>query len=137
MQNNRQIKKKLISDKHNSNPVRILGYEFNVIEAFRKAIDEIVYLNGEEAEILLLGRNNFDVRLFRETKIVEDEDEDEDKNKDEDEDDEDLTDTFKPIETDSISIKKHNREYKIVYKKYPKLKINYLTVHRSKGARSR
>ncbi len=129
MQNNRQIKKKLISDKHNSNPVRILGYEFNVIEAFRKAIDEIVYLNGEEAEILLLGRNNFDVRLFRETKIVEDEDED--KNKDED--DEDLTDTFKPIETDSISIKKHNREYKIVYKKYPKLKINYLTVHRSKG----
>ncbi|NLZ34603.1 MAG: UvrD-helicase domain-containing protein [Clostridiales bacterium] len=133
MQNNRQIKKKLISDKHNSNPVRILGYEFNVIEAFRKAIDEIVYLNGEEAEILLLGRNNFDVRLFRETKIVEDEDEDEDKNKDEDEDDEDLTDTFKPIETDSISIKKHNREYKIVYKKYPKLKINYLTVHRSKG----
>jgi len=56
MQNNRQIEKKLISDEHNSNPIRILGYEFNVIEAFRKAIDEIVYLNGEEAEILLLDQ---------------------------------------------------------------------------------
>ena len=122
MKNNKQMKKELISNKHNSNPIRILGYDFDIMEGFYKAIEEIVYLNGETSEILLLGRNNYDIELFREKKEEED---GEDKN--------DLSKAFKPINTQFISIDRKESEFNIVYKKYPKLKFNFMSVHRSKG----
>lgn len=124
MENNNQIKKKLVSNKHNSNPIRIIGYEYGAIEAFEKAIEEIVYLNGKKTEILILGRNNFDIRLLGEQELQKDIEED---------DNEKISYDFKSIDTDQITITKEDNEYKILYKKYPELMFNFLSVHRSKG----
>jgi DNA helicase-4 len=60
-----QMKKHLSSDKHHSNPIRILGYSQNIGLALQKAIDEIVYLFGENTEIKILGRHNFDIDILK------------------------------------------------------------------------
>lgn len=59
--NPKQLRKSLKSGKHHSNPIRILGYDASIDIAIRKAIDEIVHLHGKSSEILILGRNNFDI----------------------------------------------------------------------------
>lgn len=58
MKNPKQLKKQLTSTKHHSNPIRILGYDKEFTTAVKKSIDEIVYLYGNNAEIMILGRNN-------------------------------------------------------------------------------
>jgi DNA helicase-4 len=63
-----QYKKELRSDNNNDNPIRILGYGEDIFEALIKAITEIVHLFGDQAEILMLGRNNFDVEFFKTNK---------------------------------------------------------------------
>lgn len=103
MKNANQLIKNLKSDKHNSNPIRILGYENDIFEALIKSIDEIVYLFGENAEIMILGRNNHDINFI-------------DKHCD-----------FELYDNKKNKIKKIN------YKKHPELNMFYFTAHKSKG----
>ncbi|MFA1710244.1 UvrD-helicase domain-containing protein [Peribacillus frigoritolerans] len=103
MKNNRQIKKNLKSDKENTNPIRLLGYIGlnEILRTLKHVIEEIVEDYGEQADIMLLGRNNFDINF---------------------------------VEKDSgFKIKKNKEGTKVVYNKYPKLKIFFLTAHKSKG----
>lgn len=103
MKNPKQLKKDLRSDKHHSNPLRILGYEKDCLTAIKNAINEIVHGFGPEADITILGRNNFDIDFIKESSNGE----------------------FKLV--------KSNGQVLVRYAKYLDLKINYLTVHRSKG----
>lgn len=103
MKNPKQLKKDLKSDKHHSNPLRILGYEMDSLTAIKNAINEIVHGFGTEADITILGRNNFDIDFIKEEGNGE----------------------FKLVKT--------KEQVLVKYAKYPDLKINYLTTHRSKG----
>lgn len=106
MKNPKQLKKELKSIKHNSNPIRMITYDGEIYQALIKAIEEIVYLFGIESQITILGRNNFDINIIERDQGR-------------------LGKEFKLIKTkDQVLIKS---------KKYTKLKINFLTVHRSKG----
>lgn len=106
MKNPKQLVKSLKSTKHNSNPIRMITYDVQVSQALMKAIEEIVYLFGDEAQITILGRNNFDINVIEK-------------------DQGNSTKEFKTIKTkDQVLVRS---------KKYPKLIINYLTTHRSKG----
>ncbi len=58
MKNNRQIKKDLKSNKHLNKPIIIIKY-FNPYKAILKALKKI-----NKDEILILGRNNFDIYKF-------------------------------------------------------------------------
>jgi DNA helicase IV len=65
MKNPSQYKKELTSDKDNPYPLRILGFKGNqILVPLLVAIDEIVSLYGDETDILLLGRNNFDIKIL-------------------------------------------------------------------------
>jgi ATP-dependent exoDNAse (exonuclease V) beta subunit (contains helicase and exonuclease domains) len=64
MKNTKQLSKNLTSDKHYSSPIRILGYDKEIDIAIKNAVEEIVYLYGEKAEIMILGRNNFDIDVL-------------------------------------------------------------------------
>lgn len=106
MKNPKQLKKDLKSTKHHSNPIRMLTYDGQICSALIKAIDEIVYLFGEKSQITILGRNNFDINAI--------EDVDNPKNRE-------------------FKLAKHGDQVLVKCRKYPKLDINFLTVHRSKG----
>jgi DNA helicase-4 len=114
-QNEYQTPKKLKSNKHLENPIRIAWYtgsyrpileekeaeiEISFAQAFRLAVKEIVEAcpNGE---ILLLGRNNGDIKALAEDK--------------------------------NLYIQREGGETTVVLSEYPDLKMRYLTVHRSKG----
>ncbi|WP_040660733.1 UvrD-helicase domain-containing protein [Oscillibacter ruminantium] len=71
MKNPKQLKKDLKSDKHHSNPIRVIGYNKDLCPAIMKAIDEIVYNFGEDAELTILGRNNFDIDFLEESQEFE------------------------------------------------------------------
>lgn len=58
MENTRQIKKNLQSQKHLENPIKIIKY-LNPYKVLLKAIKHI-----NNGEILILGRNNFDIFTF-------------------------------------------------------------------------
>lgn len=58
MENTRQIKKNLQSQKHLENPIKIVKY-LNPYKVLLKTIRHI-----EKGEILILGRNNFDISTF-------------------------------------------------------------------------
>lgn len=111
MQNEHQLKKDLKSSKKHSNPLRLFTYDGMPSIALKKAIGEIVSSYGENAQITILGRNNFDIDRIERSNEKEDVG---DKYKE-----------FKVIEKDN--------EKKVIYKKYPRLDMSYLTVHRSKG----
>jgi DNA helicase IV len=100
MKNPSQYKKELTSDKDNPYPLRILGFKGNqILVPLLSAIDEIVSLYGDETDILLLGRNNFDIKIL-----------------------------------DGVSLFKVSRDgTRIIFQKYPRLEITFLTIHRSKG----
>lgn len=55
MKNKKQIKKRLISDKKNDNPIYIYYYDKNINEVLDKVISDV---NGD---VLVLGRNNKDI----------------------------------------------------------------------------
>lgn len=67
LKNPKQINKKIVSNKHSSNPVRILGTTEGKAKAVEKAIEEIVCQFGKRAKILILGRNNFDIEELEES----------------------------------------------------------------------
>lgn len=71
MKNPKQLKKDLKSDKHHSNPIRVIVYNKDLCPAIMKAIDEIVYNFGEDAELTILGRNNFDIDFLEESQEFE------------------------------------------------------------------
>lgn len=103
MKNPRQLKKDLKSDKHHSNPIRVIGYNRDICPAIIKAIDEIVYNFGEDAQITILGRNNFDIDFLEDSQEFE------------------------------LKQKAKRCQKVIKYLAHPELKISYLTAHRSKG----
>ncbi|RPF55257.1 UvrD-helicase domain-containing protein [Aquisalibacillus elongatus] len=104
MKNPSQITKNLVSNKSNDHPVYIYGYNQDYYKAFSKAIESIVEDKGEETDIFVLGRNNFD-----KDRIIQ------------------LSDGELRLYRD------RDRNDMLEHKKFPNLRIQYLTVHRSKG----
>lgn len=101
LENPKQIPKALISKTRISNPIILHTYLNGVSEACENVLELIAEEFGKETEVLLLGRNNFDL---------------------------------KEIESSSnFSIKLKGKDRQVIWKKQPKLKISFLTVHRSKG----
>lgn len=70
MKNPYQIKKKLISFKHNKKPIKIFYYKNNKTESLIKLIKKI----NPAKETLILGRNNFDIKQYLNDKIILDKD---------------------------------------------------------------
>ena len=103
MKNPRQYKKNLTSRKNTESPIQIFGYQQDVIPALESAIKDIVVTYGDHAEIMLLGRNNFDINVL------------------------DGSAQFQ-----SHYDRQAQRDV-ITYKPYPHLIMYFLTVHRSKG----
>lgn len=111
MNNDEQIQKKLVSSKSRIKPIKILEYKDTPqkILAFEEAIKRIVKDydesdNDEELEILVLGRNNHDIKKLIRNNL------------------------FYPIEYDDYLkiIYNKNEEYK-------KINITFRTIHKSKG----
>ncbi len=65
MKNNKQLKKDLISNKHIDKPIKFIYY-INPYKAFKKLYKE---LNNNN--LLVLGRNNFDIKKFSKDDIPE------------------------------------------------------------------
>ncbi|WP_226669720.1 UvrD-helicase domain-containing protein [Metabacillus litoralis] len=103
MKNPIQFKKNLTSNKLKEQPIRVLGYKRDLLDSLKQALEEVVKAFGENSSVMLLGRNNFDIQRL--------------------------------IGGSSFHIKDNRSEgtKQIVYQKYPKLKITFLTAHRSKG----
>lgn len=65
MQNERQIKKTLTSVHHSDEtPITIIGYDSDPVDGLKKAIEEIVAKKPDIQEIMLIGRNNFDIKFI-------------------------------------------------------------------------
>lgn len=65
MKNNKQLKKELISNKHIDKPIKFIYY-INPYKAFKKLYKELKNNN-----LLVLGRNNFDIKKFSKEDIPE------------------------------------------------------------------
>lgn len=66
MKNTKQISKDLKSQKKKNDPLKLYGYVGQeVFRTLKYIIDEIVDGYGENSEIMLLGRNNFDINVLR------------------------------------------------------------------------
>ena len=65
MKNNKQLRKELISNKHIDKPIKFIYY-INPYKAFKKLYKE---LNNNN--LLVLGRNNFDIKKFSKENIPE------------------------------------------------------------------
>jgi len=97
MKNPNQIKKTLRSQKNCENPVCMYYYNKNNFNSvLEKLLDYIVKEYGEDANVLFLGRTNYDIEQLN-------------------------TDAF-IIKNDTVICKNHEQ-----------LKIQFLTVHKSKG----
>lgn len=107
LKNKNQIDKNLKSDKIISNPIKIITYRESSLAAFEKSIDDIVSKYGTHSEITLLGRNNYDINFLS-----------------------------KEATNGEFLIKKKSGDQVVESKKYPYLKIKFLTVHKSKGLES-
>ena len=70
MKNPYQIRKKLVSFKNNKKPIKIFYYKNNKAEALIKLINKI----NSNKEILILGRNNFDIKQYLNDKLILDKD---------------------------------------------------------------
>lgn len=104
LKNKKQIDKRLKSDKKKSNPINIINYKENKLLAFEKALKDIVSEHGDKAQITLLGRNNCDKNILS-----------------------------KDNTNGQYELKGNNDNVIVKSNKYPKLKINFFTVHKSKG----
>ena len=65
MKNNKQLKKELISNKHIDKPIKFIYY-INPYKTFKKLYKELKNNN-----LLVLGRNNFDIKKFSKENIPE------------------------------------------------------------------
>ncbi len=66
MKNRKQVKKKLHSNKHRENPIKIIYYT-DIKKEFEKILEKLQKL--ENQEIFVLGRNNCDVNLILNSNI--------------------------------------------------------------------
>lgn len=107
MKNKKQLKKCLKSYKRNTEPIRAIKYSTNMAEGIDKAIEEIVFEFGLDAQITIIGRNNFDIGILSKDKT-----------------------------NGKYSVDIKDNEVKIKSKDRPNLKLNYLTAHKSKGLES-
>ena len=104
LKNDRQINKNLKSDKSKKNPIKLMMYERDETVAFIGSVDRIVDKYGAESEIMVIGRNNFDI-----DGIVS-------------------GNSFFSSKFD-----RENNVKRIQYNRYPNLDIKYITAHSSKG----
>lgn len=65
MKNKNQIRKNLVSSKENPQPIRVVGYNQNMVEVIKAILDEIIENGGQDQTIMLLGRNNFDINILK------------------------------------------------------------------------
>ncbi|MED1850067.1 UvrD-helicase domain-containing protein [Brevibacillus agri] len=65
MKNKNQFRKNLVSNKENSQPIRVIGYTQNMVEVTKAVLDEIIETGGQDQTIMLLGRNNFDINFLK------------------------------------------------------------------------
>lgn len=105
MKNPRQLKKQLLSAKHDNQPIRMLGYNENIFAALKNAIAEVVELHGENTNIMVLGRNNFDIDKINNGEF----------------------------EVKNSKLAEKSESVKVIYSKYPKLNMFFLSIHKSKG----
>lgn len=113
MQNPRQIKKNLRSDKRQKMPIRIFGYEYDFIQAFTAAVEEIIEMsNNGNHEIMIIGRTNYDINALEKNGQAS---------------------VSSNNKSDVFKVKRANGQVSLIYKKYPNLKMNYLTAHGAKG----
>lgn len=119
--NPEQMKKLLKSDKHIEHPIRIVRYgDKSVSPVLTNEQFEDTFSDGEttlegviqeivtefpDGDILILGRNNGDLKSLLESKKTK----------------------------KNILIKQNNGDTTIVVNNYPKLKIRFMTVHKAKG----
>ena len=68
MKNNKQMEKKLISDKRINDSIQFWFYKDNKTEILEQALDKIIELSGEDASIYLLGRTGYDHKFIEESK---------------------------------------------------------------------
>lgn len=101
MSNKMQLKKNLKSDKSKTNPIEIIGHSANKIKGLEYTIQKIIDEFGLNTDILLIGRNNFDINFLSSSELFQ--------------------------------VKSDNKGISISYKKYPSLKISFMSAHRSKG----
>ncbi|MDR1696108.1 MAG: UvrD-helicase domain-containing protein [Endomicrobium sp.] len=110
MKNEKQIPKMLRSGKSCKKPICIHYYnENNFAAVLERLLDYIVNEYGEDKSILLLGRTNYDIELLRLNRNY----------------------SVGAVNSDiePFIIKGSN----VIYKKYDKLKMEFLTVHKAKG----
>lgn len=101
LQNPKQLRKNLRSDKNLSYPLVFWGFNEDPKQALNSAINKIVSGFGKESSILLLGRTNFDIEVAKETGL------------------------FRMVH--------ENQKERLQYIPIPELKIDFLSVHKSKG----
>lgn len=104
LKNPNQIKKNLKSDKKKSNSIKIINYNGNEVSAIDKAIETIVNEYGDNAEIFLLGRYNDDKYILS-----------------------------KKNTNGRYDIGRDDSRPIVKSSKYPNLKMEFLTIHKSKG----
>lgn len=92
------------------NPVKIYQYSKEILIGINEVVDDIARLaNGTAKEILVLGRTNSEINVF-------------------------VSDEAKEYYTTKESNDSNEKNiFKIVSKKYPKLRITFMNVHKSKG----
>ncbi|MDD5509678.1 MAG: UvrD-helicase domain-containing protein [Dehalococcoidales bacterium] len=108
LRNKDQIPKNLTSEKHRDKPIRLIIYNSGVEDkriAFVKAVDMLVEEYGVNNSIMVLGRTKYDLEFMND----------------------------KSDKTFRLSYDRSREKHKIVYEKYPKLNMYYLTVHKAKG----
>ncbi|WBL16856.1 UvrD-helicase domain-containing protein [Sutcliffiella sp. NC1] len=66
MKNPKQFRKDLTSFKETDEPIIIYSYlgKAGIISTIKASIDDIVTRDGEDVEVMLLGRNNFDIKVL-------------------------------------------------------------------------
>ncbi|CEG21492.1 Helicase IV [Planococcus massiliensis] len=103
MKNKNQFVKKLESPLRLEKPLVMYGYDSDFHRAIKLALDDIINKFGTKSSVMILGRNNFDLEKMKE----------------------DVQKAFSVIQNEEKTF--------IKYKNHPELKIEFLTVHRSKG----
>ena len=111
MKNNKQFKKKLVSDKKSGASIFLHGYETDVLTAVKKVID-IISRKSTSKEILILGRTNYDVNIFDSEQFL-------------------YSEYFD--HRGEFKVLHGGKDVVIKYIPRPDLKINFLTVHKAKG----
>ena len=69
MANSEQYKKEIKSNKHLAKPIKIVYYDNNKTKVFNNILEDI-YIKDNHANILVLGRNNHDLKTILNDKLI-------------------------------------------------------------------